>query len=318
MAGIWVWAETREHTRELITAARQLAGWLGGEVTAFAAEREAAEEYIACGAEEVLLLPLLPPEESGDALIPLLAEEARRGDPDVFLLGATAKGKEMAARLAARLNTGLCSECIALGWDEGSRQLKMERLIFGGAGVQTVVCTTRPQMATVPSRVFEPAAPSEGRQGVIRELPLPPPGAVKVRERRPREKKSGNVAEARVVVCAGRGLEKEEDLAMVRELAALLGGEVACTRPLVEELHWMPEEAYIGLSGQQVKPQLYIGIGVSGQIQHTVGIRGSRVICAINRDEKAPLFQMADYGIVGDLYVVLPRLIEELKRALQR
>ena len=318
MAGIWVWAETREHTRELIGAAKQIAAWLGGGITALAAAREDAEAYLACGAGEVLLLPALPPEESGDALVPLLAEEVCRSGPDVFLVGATARGKEMAARLAARLNTGLCSECIALSYDEGSRELRMDRLVFGGAGVQTVVCTGRPQMATVPARVFEPAAAAEGNQGVIRELPPPPPGAVKVRERRPREKSGSNISEARVIVCAGRGLDKEEDLAMVRELASLLGGEVACTRPLAEELHWMAEETYIGLSGQQVKPQLYIGIGVSGQIQHTVGIRGARVICAVNRDEKAPIFQMADYGIVGDLYAAVPRLIEELKRVLQR
>ncbi|MGE5422109.1 MAG: electron transfer flavoprotein subunit alpha/FixB family protein, partial [Ignavibacteriales bacterium] len=124
------------------------------------------------------------------------------------------------------------------------------------------------------------------------------------------------VREAKVLVCVGRGIENESDLELARDLAAALGGEVACTRPLVEELHWLPEDTYIGLSGLQVKPDLYIGIGISGQIQHLTGIRESRVICAVNRDENAPIFKAADYGIVGDLYEVLPKLIKQVRKNL--
>jgi electron transfer flavoprotein alpha subunit len=119
------------------------------------------------------------------------------------------------------------------------------------------------------------------------------------------------------VVCVGRGVAKQEDLALVKELAKVLGGEVACSRPIAEEMHWLPEEVYLGISGKKVKPDLYVGIGVSGQIQHVTGIRDSKVIFAINRDENAPIFEAADYGIVGDLYQVVPKLIQELTSALK-
>jgi electron transfer flavoprotein alpha subunit len=113
-------------------------------------------------------------------------------------------------------------------------------------------------------------------------------------------------------------VEKKEDIGLVKELADVLGGEVACSRPIAEELHWLPEEVYLGISGKKVKPDLYVGVGISGQIQHVTGIRDSKVIFAINRDENAPIFEAADYGIVGDLYQVVPKLVEELKSALKR
>jgi electron transfer flavoprotein alpha subunit len=113
-------------------------------------------------------------------------------------------------------------------------------------------------------------------------------------------------------------MEKEEDINIARQLAELVGGEVGCTRPISEELHWLPDDLCIGLSGVQVKPDLYVGLGVSGQIQHVTGIRGARVICAVNKDENAPIFQAADLGIIGDLREVMPRLIEELKKATGR
>ena len=126
-----------------------------------------------------------------------------------------------------------------------------------------------------------------------------------------------DLAQAKIIVCVGRGVEKPEDIKLARELADVLGGEVGCSRPIAEELNWLPEEFYLGISGKKVKPELYIGLGVSGQIQHVTGIRDSKVIFAVNRDENAPIFEAADYGIVGDLYQVVPKLIEELKLALK-
>jgi electron transfer flavoprotein alpha subunit len=173
-------------------------------------------------------------------------------------------------------------------------------------------------MATIAPRIFEPALPSADRTGQVRELEPAPMGLAKVVDRKPKVKQSGDIRDAKVLVCVGRGLEKEEDLALAKNLANVLGGELACTRPIAEEMHWMPEETYIGLSGQKVKPEIYIGIGISGQIQHVTGIRDSRLICAINRDENAAIFEVSDYGIVGDLYKVLPELTRELKQALAK
>jgi electron transfer flavoprotein alpha subunit len=140
-----------------------------------------------------------------------------------------------------------------------------------------------------------------------------PEWRVTLRETRTRPAAKVNLATARKVVCVGRGLAKAEDLALVEELARLLGAEVACTRPLAEGLDWLPRERYIGISGATVRPDLYLGIGVSGQAQHTIGMSEARVVAAINKDEGAPIFEQADYRIVDDLYTVVPALIACLK-----
>jgi electron transfer flavoprotein alpha subunit len=319
MAGIWVFAEGRDHTLELLGAGINVAKALGAKLAAFAPDGELARQYLAHGADEVFVLPELAQDQGLEAYVPVLAQAAAQEDPDVILMGATQRGKEMAARLSARLGTGLCSNCTAFEVDAGKRLLVMERLLYGGAGVQRVVCATRPQMATIPARTFEPAPPGEkGGDGTIRELPFAPASAVKVLHRTPKVREAVDIREAKVVVCVGRGVEKKEDVRLARDLADALGGEVACSRPIAEELRWLPEEVYLGISGKKVKPDLYVGVGVSGQIQHVTGIRDSKVILAINRDENAPIFEAADYGIVGDLYQAVPILIEELKKALRK
>lgn len=316
MAGVWILAENREQTLELLNIGRDLASKMGTKLAAFLwQDRELAEEYISHGADEVMLLPSLPEDQPLDAYIPVIAEKAQKEDPDIFLVSATMRGKEMAACIATRLNTGLCSDCIALNLNDESKTLEMERLAFGGAAVQKVTCSTRPVMATMPLRMFEPAEKQDGRKGEIKDLPAPPPSSVNVLERKPKEREAKDITEANIVVCVGRGIEKEEDMALARELADVLGGEIGCTRPISEEMHWLPEELCIGLSGVHVKPELYIGLGVSGQVQHVTGIRDAKVICAINKDENAPIFDAADYGVTGDLYDVVPKLIEEFKKA---
>jgi electron transfer flavoprotein alpha subunit len=317
MAGIWVFAENRDQTLELLNAGKDLAADFGTKLTAFAWDQQSAQDYIAHGADEVLLLPPLTDDQPLESCVPVIADTAKTEDPDAFFIAATQRGKEIAARLAARLNTGLCSGCTGFKVDKEKKLLAMERMLFGGLAVQTLVPTTRPQMATVPPRTFDPAAPQEGKEGSIRELPAIPPSAVKVVSRTAKVREAVDITEAKIVVCVGRGVEKKEDVELARELARVLGGEVGCSRPVAEELHWLPEEVYLGISGKKIKPDLYVGVGVSGQIQHVTGIRDSKVIFAINKDENAPIFEAADYGIVGDLYQVVPKLIQELKSVLK-
>jgi electron transfer flavoprotein alpha subunit len=315
MAEVWVLAENREQTLELLTVGRQLADQMGGQLAALLCQdRERSRDYVAHGADEVLVLPPLAADQPVDAYIPVIADAAKKEEPAVLLVAATARGKDLAARVATRLATGLCSSCIALRYDEESGTVVMDRLAYGGAAVQTVTCATRPVMATVPPRAFEPSVPADGREGQVRDLPVPAPSPIKVLERKTRERETKDITEAQIVIGVGRGFEKEEDLALARELADALGGEIACTRPISEELHWLPEELCIGLSGAEVKPDLYLGVGVSGQIQHVTGIRNAKVIAAVDRDENAPIFGAADFGVVGDLYDVVPKLVQELKK----
>jgi electron transfer flavoprotein alpha subunit len=315
MAGIWIIAETREQALELLGAGRSLAPDMGASLTAIV-RKEAGppEDYIARGADEVLLLTELPPDQPFGAHLPAIEQEAKTAYPDLILFIPSARGKELAARLASRLGAGLCSGCTALAFDKASGSIRMERLAYGGAAIQKLTSSAKPVIVGVPPRSFEPAQPLDGRQGKTRELPSPPRSAVKILERKPKEKVTKDITEARVIVCAGRGFDKKEDLTLARELADALGGELGATRPLTEELHWLPEDLCIGLSGVQVKPELYVGLGVSGQIQHMTGVRGAKVVCGINRDENAPIFALSDFGIVGSLYEVVPKIIEELKK----
>lgn len=315
MAGVWIISENYGQTLELLRIGRELAVKMGTNVaTLIMQDRERAQDYIKHGADEVLILPPLASDQSLDAYIPIIVEEAKQNDPDLIIIPATARGKDIAARIASGLDTGLCSSCMSIAFDEANKTLVMERLAYGGTAVQKVICTTRPAMATIPPRTYEPAIQEEGRKGQIRELSAPPPSVVKVLERKVKERVAKDITAARVIVCVGRGMEKKEDMALARQLAEVMGGEIACTRPIAEEYHWLPEELCIGLSGAQVKPDLYLGIGVSGQVQHVTGIRNAKVIAAVNKDDNAPIFKAADFGIVGDLYDVVPKMIAELKK----
>lgn len=315
MAGVWIVSDNRGQALELLNIGRQLAAKMGTPVSALIyQDREEIEDYINHGADDIMLLPSLSGEQPPEGYIPVICEEARKGDPDLILLAATPRGKNIAALMAEKLHVGLVSSCTAIDFNEENKTLVMERLAHGGAAVQKVTCSTRPAMATIPPRTYEAALPEMGRQGHVRELPSPPPSAIKVIERKVKERKVKDISEARIIVCVGRGIAKKEDLAIARELTDLLGGAIGCTRPIAEEFHWLPEELCIGLSGVQVKPDLYLGIGVSGQVQHVTGIRNAKVIAAINKDENAPIFKAADFGVIGDLYDVMPKLISELKK----
>lgn len=318
MAGIWILAEDYQNCLELINAGQELTQQLGGKLSAFLwHDRALADDYIAHGADQVYLLPALPPEQTLSSYTPVITDIARREQPDIFLFGGSLRCKEMAALVASALDTGLCSDCTGFTLND-DKHLEMERLIFGGAAVQKVVCTTRPQMATISAGNFKAGSAQSGRQGQVIELPAPPSSIIKLVDKKPRQRDAAKLTEARVVVCVGRGLENEADLKMVQELAALLGAEIGCTRPISEELHWLPEDTCIGLSGIKVKPEVYIGLGVSGQIQHITGINDSKIICSVNSDENAPIFEVSNYGVVGDIYKVVPQLIAELKKVLNK
>ncbi|MBN1856692.1 MAG: electron transfer flavoprotein subunit alpha/FixB family protein [Dehalococcoidia bacterium] len=231
--------------------------------------------------------------------------------PETLLVGATHLGRSLGPRIAAALATGLTADCTALEvGDEGN--LIQIRPAFSGNIFAHIRTTTRPQMATVRYKVMQKLPRDESRTGEIvrmdTELVDPLMKIV--------DKTSAggvNIAEAEVVVCGGRGIKSAGDFALLEELATALGGTVGCTRPIVDDA-WMGKQHQVGFSGNTVKPKLYFAVGVSGSPQHLAGMRDSDVIVAINADPSAPIFKVADYGIVGDLYEVVPKLTAEAQR----
>lgn len=317
-SGICVFSEAYDLTLEMLGRARELADKLQTELAAVQFENNAqkkANDLIKYGADKVFLVdnPALERFQT-EPYLSVLHNLAVRYRPEILMVGSTRNGKPLAARLATRLDAGCVPDCIKLSVDE-DRRLIGERITYGGNAVAKVAFKSKPQIVTVPARAFEKATPQERKGEVVEvdvKIELP---KVEVIERKPLETSSERVEEAEVIVSCGRGLEKKDDITLLKELAEVLGGQVGCSRPLVEDRKWFSE--WIGLSGHKVKPKLYIASGVSGVIQHVAGIRDAKVIVAINKDPEAPIFEIADYGVVGNMYEVLPALKEALKKHLQ-
>jgi electron transfer flavoprotein alpha subunit len=323
---IWVFIEQRggvvhEVGLELLGKARELAEVSGSTVAAIllgAAVAPLADRIINHGADLVLVAehPALEPYR----LLPhtdVLARACRERRPAVLLFGATSLGVELAPRLAARLKTGLSAHCIDLQWDGNGNLLHMVPG-WGGGVVATIRCPEhRPQMATVMPGVMQKQA-SSGRSGRVITLTVGDDLDVsgpKVREIYREKPKTRALETAEVVVAGGWGIGGPDGWKLLEELAALLGGAVGATRPPVDE-GWAAEEQMIGQSGKTIRPRLYIGVGISGMSHHVVGMDGSELVVAINSDPKAPIFEVADIGIVGDYREILPPLLEEIRRRL--
>jgi electron transfer flavoprotein alpha subunit len=308
----WAFSEKPALLAELISGASQLAAAQGGSAAALVLGSQAdAERAFSLGAHKVYWLG-----EKGahlvDDFVPTLAALAKEKHPAALLVGATKTGKAVAGRLAANLGVTTLTDLKAVESAGGTFQVR--HMIFGGGAVREEKPKGALMLATAGLGIFEPLAVAAGKTGELVPVTFVAPAwQVKVVGSKPKPASTVNLAAAKKVVCAGRGVGKQEDLAMVTELARLLDGEVGCTRPLAEGLDWLPRERYIGVSGAFIKADLYIGLGVSGQVQHTVGVNDSRIIVAINKDEHAPIFEQADYGIAGDLYQVVPALIQALK-----
>lgn len=316
--GVWVFSEAHDLTIEMLGKGRELADKLQTELAAILIGNnvhDKANELISYGADKVYLVdnPALERFQA-EAYLGILHNLAMTYRPEIVLVGSTRNGKPLAARLATRLDTGCVPDCARLSVDE-NRRLIGERITYGGNAVAKVTFKSKPQVATVPARAFEKPTPQTRNGQVIKlDLKVEEP-KTQVVERKPLETSSVNVEEAQYLVCCGRGLEKKDDKVLLEELANVLGGQVGCSRPLVEDRKWFTE--WIGLSGHKVKPKLYMACGISGVIQHVAGIRDSKIIVAINKDPEAPIFEIADYGVVGNLYELLPALKDALKRQLQ-
>lgn len=302
---------------ELLGKASLLARELRSETTLVSIESgEKDEDYIKHGADKVLRVsdPMLANFQV-DTYTDALSELAIEHKPDVLLIGATRNGLELAPRLAERLKTGCVTEATRIELDADKRFLLIDRVTCGGNLVETHISKLKPQIATVARGLFYPLPADGTRKGqVIKVEPKIDPPSTKLLERKPKKTGGLRLSDASVIVSLGRGIRKKEDIAIVERFAQAIGGVVGCSRPIAEDLRWLPEEQYVGLSGQKVNPKVYFACGISGQIQHLTGIRNSKIIVAINNDPRAPIFEFTDYGIIADLYQMLPVLTETFEQ----
>lgn len=306
---------------ELIGKARELAKDLGQKVVAVllgSGIKEKASILIAHGADEVVVVdhPILS-EYVTEPYTKALYEVIKKGDPEIMLFGASSIGRDLAPRVSARVHTGLTADCTALSIDAETKLLMMTRPAFGGNIMATIVCEKhRPQMATVRPGVMKTLDKDETRTGEVKVLDLEFTDAdmnIKIRKVVKEIKHIADITESKILISGGRGIGSAEGFNKLRELANVLGGEIASSRANVDA-GWIAKDYQVGQTGKTVRPELYIAAGISGAIQHVAGMEGSDLIIAINKNNTAPIFDVADVGVVGDVNVIIPKLTEAIKK----
>lgn len=323
---IWVFIETKAdgtpHNAglELLNPTRGLADRLGAKLTAIVignGTEKAVKEAGIYGADQVRVIDSPEfAEYTTDAYVNAMEHLVKKYNPDALFVGATNHGRDMAPRLSCRLRTGLTADCTALDLDENGN-IAWTRPAFGGNLMATIVCADhRPQIGTCRPGVFRKAEPKENTAEVIKEEFHVKPEDIRtqlIEHIRSAAKAAVNLEEAQIIVSGGRGVGGPEGFNVLEELAKVLGATIGASRAAVDS-GWISYDHQVGQTGKTVSPKLYIACGISGAIQHLAGMSGSDCIIAINKDKDAPIFQVADYGIQGDLHEILPILTEEIRK----
>jgi electron transfer flavoprotein alpha subunit len=328
--GVWVFIEQNDGkiegvSLELLGAGRKLADKLevplSGVLLGYKV-KPLSQEVISYGADQVYVVDHeVMKDYRTESYMQAVINLAEKYKPEIFLYGATANGKDLASAVATDLSTGLTADTTMLDVELEKRLLEASRPAFGGNIMATILCKKhRPQMATVRPKVMKALEPDPSRQGkVIEEL-------ITLKEEDMRTKvlkivkdvtKKVNLADAHVVVAGGKGMGDLQGFQLIHELADSIGATVGGTRDVVEA-GWLPHEQQIGQTGETITPKIYFAIGISGAIQHIVGMKNSEFIIAINKDPEAPIFDVATYGIVGDAMEIVPKLIKQFKEARER
>ena len=303
---VWVIAENTALAMELVAGAKAISNG-AAEVTAFVEGDEAAAKQVAAhGAAKAVSMPLLA-DAMWEDYVPALVEQAKAATPEVILVGATKRGKDIAAQMAAILD----APCVSDGkmTIDGATKT-VTRMVYGGMAVKTMTTTAPCVVMTVAAKSFD--ALEAGAEGAVEAMAAPAKKTA-VTGREAKAAGGVNLGAAAKVVGIGRGFVDKADMKYAQDLCAAMGAEMACSRPIAEFFKWMPEELYLGISGQIIKPQVYVAAGISGQAQHISGIRDSKIIVAVNKDENAPMFEQSDYYIVGDIKEVLPAMTAAFK-----
>ena len=318
---------------ELIGKGKELAKDLGVEVTAVLVGSDVkglADQLAEYGADKVIVVddPELK-EYRTEPYTHAIASVIKEFKPEIFLIGATAIGRDLGPRVCARIHTGLTADCTKLdigdfpmnpvpGRETKHNQLLMTRPAFGGNTIATIACPDfRPQMATVRPGVMQKAPKEAGKKAVVTEFN---PGFTKnnkyvdILEVVKAVSNTVDIMDAKILVSGGRGVGSPENFKILDDLAEAIGGTVSCSRAVVDA-GWKPKDLQVGQTGKTVRPNVYFAIGISGAIQHLAGMEESDIIVAINKDESAPIFDVADYGVGGDLNKIVPMLTEKIKEA---
>jgi electron transfer flavoprotein alpha subunit len=315
MTNILIYCDIDEGAFELLSWGKKVKDSLHATISAVLLGKGAkgkAADYFAYGADKVYWSEQAALTDFyADVYADALFQIANTNDHDIVLIGSTRRGKELAARLAQKMQAGCITD--AGGIELKGQDLVVHRYTLGGNTLSSEVLKTAKKVISVLPKSFEKGPKSAGQGEALEvSLTLKEP-KTKIVEKKGKAGDAVSLEDAQTLVCIGRGLNKKEDLPLVETLAKALNAEIGCTRPLSHEWQWLSEQREVGLSGKKCKPRLCVELGISGQIQHTVGIRDSKVIVAVNKDKTAPIFEMVDYGIVGDIYEVVPKLSEKLK-----
>ncbi len=311
---VLVYSDDKKLTLELLNKATELAKELHKKVIAvLIGHEEYAKEFVEHGADVVIVVETSHHQFKAEEYTSILQTIMKDHGNEIVLIGSNKNGKELAARLAAKLDAGCVMDCIKVYLAD--KKLTTERIVYSGNAIAVEQFTAAPQILTIPPKVYDPLPKDEHHKGeIIKKKIEPELSASKILKIHEMKSEGVNVEDATIIVSCGRGFKKKEDIKLVSDLADVLKGRtVGCSRPIAADLKWLSEDHWIGLSGHKVKPKLYIACGISGQIQHIAGMRDSGVIVAINKDPEALIFKSADYGIVGDLYEVLPKLTSAIK-----
>ena len=322
--GIWVFAE-QQHGKlngtvlELLAKAQELKEHTGEEISAVLLGKDVAglaDTLFAYGADNVILVEDDALENySARPYEAALTQVAEKYKPSILLYGATSLGRDLAPRMMVSLNTGLTADAIDLGFDQDDVFYQTTPAYGGSILAHIVILEARPQMATVRPMMFEPIQPRTGFVGnlITETVTVDADPDYEVLETAPKQDTGDSIEGAQVIVAGGRGIKEEADLNSLRELASLLGGKLAASRPLVDN-GWLPHDKQIGQSGTTVKPKYIFNIAISGSVQYQVGMQNAGCIISVNHTKGAPIFDISHYGAVADYRSVVPALVEEIRK----
>ena len=329
--GVWVFAEQKKGiiqpvVFELLSKARELAFDCQSEVCCVLlgdkSIKSQAQVLIKKGADKVILVENEKLEDyQDDSYSNILEYLIRKYKPEIVLCGATSIGRSLMPRVAVRARTGLTADCTALAMDKKEKLLLQTRPAFGGNIMATIICPDhRPQMATVRHKVMKELLSEDNRHGQVIEEEIPDKllkNRTILREVIEEVESTQNIAEADIIISGGRGLQKKENFKLIEDLAKTLNAAVGASRAAVDS-DWISYSHQVGQTGRTVCPKIYFAIGISGQIQHLIGMQSSKIIIAINKDPHAPIFKSATYSIVADLFDIVPALTAEFKKVLNK